>query len=133
MITKETISQQHYIDIIGHASSMLNLSLFQIKEKYADYPMRLMEYIEKEEHEEGIEIRFDKEEVTITCIGNDNKECISVFFFPDDNQFIEDVVGYLKEHYDYSYLKSRFILDNCFMKIKEDKELKDNIYLLLYK
>lgn len=133
MITKETISQQPYIDIIGHASSMLDLSLFQIKEKYADYPMCLMEYIEKEEHEEGIEIRFDREEVTITCIGNDNKECISVFLFPDDNQFIEDLVGYLKELYDYSYLKSRFILDNCFMKVRESKDLKDNIYLFFYK
>jgi len=133
MITKEATSQQQYIDIIGHASSMLNLSLFQIKEKYSDYPMCLMEYIEKETHEEGIEIRFDKEKVTITCIGNNNKECISVFLFPDDNGFIDDIVGYSKSNYDYSYLKSRFILNSCFMKVKESKELKDNIYLLFYK
>ena len=133
MITKETTSQQHYTDIIGHTSSMLNLSLFQIKEKYADYPMCLIEYIENGEHQESIEIRFDKEEVTITCMGNEDKQCISAFLLPDEDQFIVDIVGYLKEHYDYSYLKRRFILDGCFMKIKEDKELKHNIYFFFYK
>jgi len=133
MIIKETPSQKQYIDIIGHASSMLNLSLFQIKEKYSDYPMCLMEYIEKEEHEEGIEIRFNNDKVTMTCIGNDKKECISVYLFPDNNGFIDDIVGYSKSNYDYSYLKSRFILDSCFMKLKESKELKDNIYLIFFK
>jgi len=98
MITKEATSQQQYIDIIEHAGSMLNLSLFQIKEKYSDYPMCLMEYIEKEEHKEGIEIRFDNEKATMTCIGNDKKECISVFLFPDDTGFIDDMVGYLKSN-----------------------------------
>lgn len=132
MVTKEIVSKLDYTDLIGHISSMFKLPILQIKQKYADYPICLMEYFEKEVYEESIEIRFDKEEVTLTCIFNDNKECILVFLFPDEEQFIEDMVSYLSSNYGYSYLKSRFILDSCFVKVKEPKTLKDCTYLVFY-
>lgn len=132
MTIKETLSEQYYTELIGHASSVLKLSLSQVKEKYLDYPLCIMDYIEKDIHEKSIEVRFDKEEVTLTCTFNDKGSCDSTFLFPDNNQIIEEFVGYLTENHDYSFVKSRFILDNCFVRVKELRELKGNMCLAFY-
>ena len=60
MTTKEIPTEQLYSKIIEQASSVLKLSISQIKEKYTDYPICLMDYIERDIHEKSIEIRFDK-------------------------------------------------------------------------
>lgn len=132
MTTKETQSEQYYTELIKHASSVLKLSQKQIREKYADYPICLMDYVEKGIHENSIEIRFDKEEVTLTCTFNNDKSCDSVFLFPDSDQFIEEFISYLIENYDYNFLKNRFSLPNCYAKVKELKELPNNICLVFF-
>ena len=132
MTTKETLSEQFYTELIGHASSVLKLSLSQIKEKYIDYPLCLMDYIEKDIHEKSIEVRFDKEEVTLTCTFNNEGKCDSTFLFPDSDQLIEDFVDYLTDNHDYSFVRSRFMLGNCYLKVKELKEQKSNLCLLFY-
>jgi len=132
MTTKETLSEQYYTELIGHASSVLKLSLSQIKEKYLDYPLCIMDYIEKDIHEKSIEVRFDKEEITLTCTFNDEGCCDSTFLFPDNDQLLEDFVSYLTENHDYSFVKSRFMLGNCFLKVKELKEQRSNLCLVFY-
>lgn len=132
MTTKETLSEQFYTELIGHASSVLKLSLSQIKEKYIDYPLCLMDYIEKDIHEKSIEVRFDKEGVTLTCTFNNEGNCDSTFLFPDSDQLIEDFVDYLTDNHDYSFVRSRFMLGNCYLKVKELKEQKSNLCLFFY-
>ena len=132
MTTKEIPTEQLYSKIIEQASSVLKLSISQIKEKYTDYPLYLIDYIEKDIQEKSIEIRFHKEGITLTCTFDKDGNCDESFLFPDDAQIVEDFVSYLTDHHDYSFMKSRFMLGNCYLKIKELKEQRSDICLVLY-
>ena len=132
MTTKEIPTEQLYSKIIEQASSVLKLSISQIKEKYTDYPLYLIDYIEKDIQEKSIEIRFHKERITLTCTFDKDGKCDESFLFPDDAQLVEDFVSYLTDHHDYSFMRSRFMLGNCYLKIKELKEQRSDICLVLY-
>lgn len=132
MTTKEIPTEQLYSKIIEQASSVLKLSISQIKEKYTDYPLYLIDYIEKDIQEKSIEIRFSKEGITLTCTFDKDGNCDESFLFPDDDQLIEDFVSYLTDHHDYSFMRSRFMLGNCYLKIKEMKEQRSNICLVFF-
>lgn len=132
MTTKEIPTEQLYSKIIEQASSVLKLSISQIKEKYTDYPLYLIDYIEKDIQEKSIEIRFHKEGVTLTCTFDKDGNCDESFLFPDDAQLIEDFVSYLTDHHDYSFMRSRFMLGNCYLKIKELKEQRSDICLVFF-
>lgn len=132
MTTKEIPTEQLYSKIIEQASSVLKLSISQIKEKYTDYPLYLIDYIEKDIQEKSIEIRFSKEGITLTCTFDKDGNCDESFLFPDDDQLIEDFVGYLTDHHDYSFMRSRFMLGNCYLKIKELKEQRSDICLVFF-
>ncbi|WP_291105833.1 MULTISPECIES: hypothetical protein [unclassified Dysgonomonas] len=132
MTTKEIPTEQLYSKIIEQASSVLKLSISQIKEKYTDYPLYLIDYIEKDIQEKSIEIRFSKEGITLTCTFDKDGNCDESFLFPDDDQLIEDFVSYLTDHHDYSFMRSRFMLGNCYLKIKELKEQRSDICLVFF-
>lgn len=132
MTTKELPTEQLYSKIIEQASSVLKLSISQIKEKYTDYPLYLIDYIEKDIQEKSIEIRFHKEGVTLTCTFDKDGNCDESFLFPDDDQLVEDFVSYLTDHHDYSFMRSRFMLGNCYLKIKELKEQRSDICLVFF-
>lgn len=132
MTTKEIPTEQLYSKIIEQASSVLKLSISQIKEKYTDYPLYLIDYIEKDIQEKSIEIRFHKEGITLTCTFDKDGNCDESFLFPDDDQLIEDFVGYLTDHHDYSFMRSRFMLGNCYLKIKELKEQRCDVCLVFF-
>lgn len=132
MTTKEIPTEQLYSKIIEEASSVLKLSISQIKEKYTDYPLYLIDYIEKDIQEKSIEIRFSKEGITLTCTFDKDGNCDESFLFPDDAQLVEDFVSYLTDHHDYSFMRSRFMLGNCYLKIKELKEQRSDICLVFF-
>ncbi len=132
MTTKEIPTEQLYSKIIEQASSVLKLSISQIKEKYTDYPLYLIDYIEKDIQEKSIEIRFHKEGITLTCTFDKDGNCDESFLFPDDDQLIEGFVSYLTDHHDYSFMRSRFMLGNCYLKIKELKEQRSDICLIFF-
>ena len=132
MTTKEIPTEQLYSKIIEQASSVLKLSISQIKEKYTDYPLYLIDYIEKDIQEKSIEIRFSKEGITLTCTFDKDGNCDESFLFPDDAQLVEDFVSYLTDHHDYSFMRSRFMLGNCYLKIKELKEQRSDVGLVFF-
>lgn len=132
MTTKEIPTEQLYSKIIEQASSVLKLSISQIREKYTDYPLYLIDYIEKDIQEKSIEIRFHKEGITLTCTFDKDGNCDESFLFPDDAQLIEDFVCYLTDHHDYSFMRSRFMLGNCYLKIKELKEQRIDVCLVFF-
>ena len=132
MATKEIPTEQLYSKIIEQASSVLKLSISQIKEKYTDYPLYLIDYIEKDIQEKSIEIRFSKEGITLTCTFDKDGNCDESFLFPDDAQLVEDFVSYLTDHHDYSFMRSRFMLGNCYLKIKELKEQRSDVGLVFF-
>ncbi len=90
----------------------------------------LMEYVEKGIHENIFEIRFDDENATLSCGFDDVDQCNICYLFFDNLKIIDDFVFYLSDKHEYDFVQSRWILSNCYMKIKA---MKDNICLLFYK
>lgn len=132
MTTKEIPSEQYYSKIIEQASSVLKLSISQIKEKHMDYPLYLIDYIEKDIHEKSIKIRFHKEGITLTCIFDKDGNCAESILFSDNEHIIEGFVSYLADHHDYSFMRSRFMLGNCYLKTREMKEQRNDICLVFF-
>ena len=107
--------------LLEHAWSTLGQSVEELKEKYKDYPICLMEYIEKEVHEHVIEIRFDTEEATISISFDSENNCDASFLFLDSTEDEELLIDHLIDSADYNFRKSSFKLPSCSLKVKETK------------
>ena len=116
--------------LLEHASLTLGQSADELKERYRDYPICLMDYIEKEAYEYVIEIRFDNEGATISISFDIENICDGSFLFIDTNDDEELLIDHLVEMGNYSFRKSSFQLPLCLLKIKESK---DNLIFYLYK
>ncbi|NDV80228.1 hypothetical protein [Dysgonomonas sp. 511] len=114
-----TVGINGYANLLQQINSLLNITLPEIKNKYRDYPHCLIDYFEKDVTEKSIEIRFDKEEYTITCVFNKEGKCNIVYLFPDENETIEKCITYFKETYDYNFIKNRWKASDFYIKIKE--------------
>jgi hypothetical protein len=114
-----TVGINNYADLFQQINSLLNITLPEIKNKYGDYPHCLMDYFEKDVTERSIEIRFDQEEFTITCVFNTEGKCNCVYLFPDKNETIEKFISYFKDTYDYNFIKNRWETLDFYIKIKE--------------
>ncbi|MCC8171992.1 MAG: hypothetical protein LIP00_09460 [Parabacteroides sp.] len=95
--------------LMEQVSSLLTLSLQDVKRKYANDSGRVTEYAGKEEGERLLEIRLDKAEVTVTCAFNPCGVCKSVYLFPDDNRFIRRLTAYMSDAYDYEFDNKRWV------------------------
>jgi len=116
--------------LLEHAWNTLGQSAEELKGKYKDYPICLMDYIEKEAHEYVIEVRFDNEEATISTSFDSENICNGSFLFLDTDSDEELLIDHLIEMANYNFRKSSFKLPLCLLKIKESK---DNLIFYLYK
>lgn len=107
--------------LLEHAWSALGQSAETLKEKYKDYPICLIEYIEKEVHEHVIEIRFDDEKAKISISFDSENNCNVSFLFLDSPEEEELLIDHLIDSADYNFRKSSFKLPACSLKIKETK------------
>lgn len=116
--------------LLEHASVALGQSADELKEKYKDYPVCLIDCIEKETHEYVIEVRFDNEEATISISFDSENLCNGFLLFLDKNEDENFLIDHLIEMADYNFKKSCFKLPNCFLKINESKH---SLTFYLYK
>ena len=123
-------AQNHILNLISNASDVLNYSLTEIRKKYSEMPICLMEYIEKGIQENIFEIRFDDENATLSCGFDDNNLCNICYLFFDDNEVIDEYITYLNDRHDYDFMRSSWILSKCYMKIKITK---DDRFFIFYK
>lgn len=126
----DTVSKCNYSEVIETACSILGLPFSTIKEKYAEMPICISQYIDNNEKDNIIEVRFDDAEITLSCSFNKENFCDASFLFFDDTNKIEHVVSYLNNRFRYDYIKSRWILPKCYLLIKPSK---DDIHIALYK
>jgi len=119
MGNKNTVSSENCDSILLHTSQLINCSFEEIKNKYADYPHCVMNYFEKNLTDKSIEIRFDKEEVTITCTFNSDEISDYIILFPDKEEIIHGFIGHLSKTYDYDYIKLWWIAPDYFIMTKE--------------
>lgn len=129
MENAQTSSLSNISNLIDHAKSVLGLSEEDIRNRFSDTPICLMEYIEKGVHENIIEIRFDKEYATLSCSFDINNKCDYAFLFIDNSDDIDPCINYFNNTYDYDYMRSGWILPNCYLAIKTiDKEFSFMFY-----
>lgn len=121
-----------YSITIQQITSLLNLSLSEIRQKYISYPHCLIDYFEKETEDKSIEIRFDQEEFTITCLFNEDSKCTFVYLFIDKYEFIEGLISFLKDTYDYDFIKNRWKEPTYYIQVKEISHLPNDICLMFY-
>lgn len=112
----------NFAELIGYACSAKHIAHTDIKSQFADFTVCLMEYIEKGVHEKVVEIRFDNHKATLSATFDKNDICDFAILYPDQIEDIDQVLLHLSEKYDYDFLKSSWILSNCYMSIKETKE-----------
>ncbi len=121
MLPEKTFNEKIFSMLITHACSALRLTAKQIKEKFHLYPVCVINYYEKEETDYAIEIRFDNEQSTITCLFDTNHRSDSASIFPDHLCLLADYVNYLNSAYEYDYIGCRWILPNGYLYIKKSK------------
>lgn len=107
--------------LLEHAWSTLGQSEDDLKEKYKDYPICIMEYIEKGLHDHVIEVRFDNEEATISISFDNANKCDASFLFFDSTEDESSLIDHLVNSVDYDFRKGCFKLPSCSLKIKETK------------
>lgn len=109
--------------LLQHAATALGLSDAQLKDRYKDYPICLMEYIEKGIHKHVIEVRFDDEAAIISVSFDSENNCDASSLFLDSPEDEEHLIEHLVDCADYNFRTSRFRLPACYLKIKETKSI----------
>ena len=112
----------NFAELIKYVCSTKHIEYTDMKTRFANFPICLMEYIEKDVYEKVVEIRFDDYKSTLSATFDKKDICDYIVLFPDQIENIDQLFLYLSENYDYDFLKGSWILSNCYMNIKEDKE-----------
>lgn len=110
-----------YKPLIEEVCSMLGLTYQELKDKYRDYPICLMEYIEGNANERVIEVRFDSQEATVSISFDKEDICNASFLFFDNEADEDSFIACLIEDNDYDFKRSCWIADNCYLKAKPSK------------
>lgn len=104
--------------LIEEASNTLGLSYQQLKDKYKDYPVCLMEYIEGNIYERVIEVRFDNLEATISISFDKEDICDASFVFYDNLNDEDSFIEHLNDNSDYDFKRSCWIMRDYYLKVK---------------
>lgn len=130
MINQKTLNTSVYAQYINNLGDILKLSRDEVTKRYKNYPLCLTQYIEKNKHEFITEIRFDEDEITISCVFNADGQCTSASLFPYNNQVIEELVCYINILHPFDYIKKRWTTSHYYIKVKELE--CDEHYLCLF-
>lgn len=107
--------------LVEEACDVLGLSYQILKDRYNDYPICLMEYIEKTIREFIIEVRFNNHSATISLSFDTENNCNGAFLFFDSADDEDSFLEHLRENADYDFKWSRWTMINCFLKIEASK------------
>jgi len=132
MNNNKTDGVEYFADLLAQTSSLLNLSLSEIRKKYEDYPHCQITYFEGGIEEKSIEIRFDKEEITMACTFNTIEKCNSVYLFPDKNEVTEKFIKHLRKSHKYNFLKNRWKVMENYIKIQKLSKSANDICFMLH-
>lgn len=103
----KSVLNGRYAGLWKELALLLSLSSSEIKHKYADFPICLMDYYEKNIVEKSLEIRFDEKELTVTCIFIPPGVCDLIYLFPDKNELAKSFIAELTETCTYDFIACR--------------------------
>jgi len=119
MDNNNTVGTCDYADILLQTENLINCSFQEIKSKYTGYPHSETNHFEKDKKDCVIEIRFDAQEITMTCTFNAEQICDSIFLFPDRVESNHELISYLEEAYNYNFIDTMWFKSNHYIKIKK--------------
>ena len=122
MLPENILNIKVFSNLISHACSVLRLSDTQIREKYSGYPLCIMDLYEKKEWQRSIEIRFDDEQTSITCLFDVSNRCDFTFIHPDHLNAPTEYVNFFNAIYEYDHTRRRWILANGYLSQKQSKD-----------
>lgn len=107
--------------LIEESCAALGLSYQELKDKYKDYPICLMEYIEKEIYERVIDVRIDTEKATFSLSFDKENICNGTYLFFDNLTDEDSFIEYLNVDTEYDFKRSSWIMPDCYLKLKPSK------------
>lgn len=113
---------ENFKELIDYTCTAIRLPHKDIQFRFANFSVCLMEYFNKDVHDKVVEVYFDNYKATLSATFDKNDICDYAILYPDLIDDIDQLLLFLSEKYDYDFLKSSWILSNCYMSIKEDKE-----------
>jgi len=120
MMEQQICHQKHIISkLISYAGSTLRITLPELKRRFKDYPLCQIDYIERDLQEYLVEIRFDNEQATLSCMFDHDLKCNGSFLFFDDSDGLDDCINYLKSMHIYDFISCRWQLPDCYLSLKK--------------
>jgi len=110
---------KHFACLLGKHSVLLNFSVAELKECFTEYLVIVTEHIEKGISEKSVQIRFNEDELTITCTFNDWGKCDCVCLLPDKRETAAEFWNYLKWIYGYDEKEERVETEFCLVHFRE--------------
>ncbi len=118
MVKQDYIYQDVIRDLMDYAGSTLRLTKKELKANFLEFPICVMDYIEKGVKEDVVEIRFDKEKATLSCVFDENLKCNYVFLFFDNQACLGDYINYLNSICKYDYVECQWALPDYHLSLK---------------
>jgi hypothetical protein len=118
--------------ILQQLSSLLHLSLSEVKKRYSNYPCTQIDCSGKGLKEKLLEIRFEQDKITVTCVFDSEEKCIGIYLFPDKEEITVSIMLYLKEHFEYNDVCNRWTAPGYFIKIKRFDWLPNVLSVIIY-
>lgn len=101
-----------FTNLMSSAGTALEEVYGQVREKYKDRPVCLMEIIEEGKHNQFIEVDFPKENATITHCFDTDGNCISSSIHFYDPADVDLYIDYLNENSVYYCYRQKYWLIN---------------------
>ncbi|MDR2955644.1 MAG: hypothetical protein LBV43_11235 [Prevotella sp.] len=117
-----TVQNEKFKQLLDKAVSGLNVSFNELKDRYKDYPLCLMQYIENGKTELAFDVHFDDESASIFYSFDIENNCdhSSISFVNGDD--IDLFIEYLAGVGDYDFIKNYWGIGKCCLKVKELRE-----------
>lgn len=115
MLPEDIMNMKVLTGLIGRANALLSLNEKQIWEKFSRYPICFMDFYEKDERQKSVEIRFDTEKTSITCLFDRNGICDYAFVTPDYIDPIGYYVDFFNSIYKYDPIRCRWIMAHGYL------------------
>lgn len=119
MGNRSKIPQTRFRKLIRQAHGLLGISPQELKNEYAG----LLQRVDSGTSGKAIEIRLNKENVTISCLIDKHVYCTDIYFFFDRKEDKDAFLGHLVNCVDYSFRKGEWLLADCSIKTEKIKDI----------
>lgn len=122
---------KNFVWLLKNACAVLNLSVQEISQKLHEYPMCVMDHIEKGERAKSVEVEFKDEQGTLTILFDKNEKADFVFLHPEGGvDDLDEIFVYLGESNDYDYIKNHWRVGHSCVAVRSTDE---GILFVVYK